>query len=245
MNKPFKFKQFTIQQDKCAMKVGTDGVLLGAWASLNNSPSSILDIGTGTGLIALQLAQRSNASTIDAIEIDDNAFEQAVENFENSNWGDRLFCYHASLEEFTQEIENKYDLIITNPPFYTDEYKAEDETRNKARFTTSLPFEELLFSISKLLSKNGTFSVVIPFKEECKFISLARKHHLYPVRICNVKGNASSEIKRSLLEFSFDENEIEQTTLIIEIGRHQYTKEYMVLVKDFYLKMDSEFISFR
>jgi len=221
------------------MKIGTDGVLLGGWASLKNNPNSILDIGTGTGLIALQLAQRSDAPTIDAIEINDSGFEQAVENFENSDWGDRLFCYHASLEEFTQEIDEKYDLIIANPPFYTDEYKAENESRNKARFTSSLSFEELLFSVSKLLSKNGTFSVIIPFKEENEFIILAKKHHLYPTRICNVKGNLSSEIKRSLLEFSFCENEIERTTLIIEIERHQYTKEYIALVKDFYLKMDS------
>ena len=116
--KPFKFKQFTIEQDRCAMKIGTDGVLLGAWVSLKNNPFSILDIGAGTGIIALQLAQRSHAEMIDALEIDENAYEQCVDNFENSQWGDRLFCYHASLEEFVEEIEDKYDLIISNPPFF-------------------------------------------------------------------------------------------------------------------------------
>ena len=119
MSKPFKFKEFTINQDQCAMKIGTDGVLLGAWTSIKENPYSILDIGTGTGIIALQLAQRTDAETIDAIEIDDKAYEQAVENFENSDWGDRLFCYHASLEEFVAEIDEKYDLIISNPPFFT------------------------------------------------------------------------------------------------------------------------------
>ncbi len=246
MKKPFKFKQFTIHQDKCAMKVGTDGVLLGAWTSLKNNSNSILDIGTGTGLITLQLAQRSDALTIDAIEIDDNAFEQAVENFENSNWGDRLFCYHASLDEFTSEIDEKYDLIVSNPPFYTPTLsstsltKGEEiisEARKKARFYDSLPFENLIDSVIKLLSKNGTFSVIIPFKEEENFIALAEKNNLFPTRICNVKGNQSTKSKRSLLEFSFQKNNIEHTTLIIEIERHKYTKEYQNLVKDFYLKM--------
>lgn len=122
-DKAFKFKEFIVNQDKCAMKIGTDGVLLGAWTSLNHEPNSILDIGSGTGIIALQLAQRSDAETIDALEIDDNAYEQSVENFENSDWGDRLFCYHASLEEYAQEVDDKYDLIVSNPPFILTIFK--------------------------------------------------------------------------------------------------------------------------
>ena len=236
---PFKFKQFTIYQDKCAMKIGTDGVLLGAWTSIKNHPDSILDIGTGTGIIALQLAQRSDASTIDAIELDDNAYEQAVENFENSNWGDRLFCYHTSLEEFTNEIDDKYDLIISNPPFYNDQFESTNRSRNKARFTSSLSFDSLLISNSKLLSTAGVFSTIIPFKEEQNFIKIAEKNKLFPTRICRVKGNPSSEIKRSLLEFSFEKNNPIITNLIIEINRHEYTDDYTELVKDFYLKMDS------
>ena len=111
-SKPFAFKYFKVTQDKCAMKIGTDGVLLGAWSSLEKNPFSILDIGAGTGILSLMLAQRSRAQLIDAIEIDDQAYEQCVENFEQSPWGDRLFCYHASLEEFAEDIEDKYDLII-------------------------------------------------------------------------------------------------------------------------------------
>jgi len=236
---PFKFKQFTIHQDKCAMKIGTDGVLLGAWTSIKNYPDSILDIGTGTGIIALQLAQRSDASTIDALEIDDNAYEQAVANFENSKWGDRLFCYHASLEEFTDEIDEKYELIIANPPFYNDQFETTNIARNKARFTSSLSFESLIISTSKLLTGNGTFSTIIPFKEEQNFIKIAEKNELFPVRICRVKGNPSSEIKRSLLEFSFENDKPITTNLIIEINRHEYTDDYIDLVKDFYLKMES------
>ena len=162
MTKPFKFKEFTINQDQCAMKIGTDSVLLGAWASIEKIPLSVLDIGAGTGVLSLMLAQRCSAELIDAIEIDDNAFEQCVDNFEQSPWGDRLFCYHASLEEFIEEIEDKYDLIICNPPFYSEDYKTKSDQRDLARFQDAMPFEHLLKSVSKLLSENGIFSVVIP-----------------------------------------------------------------------------------
>lgn len=233
----FKFKEFDILQDKTAMKVGTDGVLLGAWVSLANNPNNVLDIGTGTGLIALQIAQRSDAELIDAIEIDDNAFEQAVGNFEQSNWGDRLFCYHASLAEFVEEIEDKYDLIISNPPFYTANFETENDSRNKARFTSSLSFDELIDSASVLLSENGCFNVIIPFNEEVDFIEKAKSVKLFPNRICYVKGNPTAPIKRSMIAFSFNNSEIKTSELIIEIDRHQYTKTYTELVKDFYLKM--------
>jgi len=233
----FHFKKFSILQEKSAMKVGTDGVLLGSWASISQNPYAVLDIGTGTGLIALQLAQRSNAELIDALEIEDNAYEEAVENFEQSNWSDRLFCYHASLAEFVDEIDDKYDLIISNPPFYTDDYKSENLERNQARFTNSLSFEELIDSVIKLLAKDGVFSVIIPSKEEKYFTKLALKNKLFPNRICSVKGNSTSPIKRSLMEFSFNKSKIEYSELTIEISRHQYTKEYIELVKDFYIKM--------
>ncbi len=148
-NKPFKFKQFTVNQDKTAMKIGTDAVLLGAWANVENKPFSILDIGSGTGVLALMLAQRSHAELIDALEVDDNAYEQCVENFEISQWSDRLFCYHASLQEFVEEVDDKYDLIISNPPFYQDDYKSENKQRDLARFEDSMPFEYFLFSRAK------------------------------------------------------------------------------------------------
>ena len=233
----FKFKQFSVKQQKSAMKIGTDAVLLGAWTSLENMPFSILDIGTGTGVIALQLAQRSNADTIDAIEIEANAYEEAVTNFENSDWSDRLFCYHCSLAEFTQEIEEKYDLIISNPPFYTADFHSNNKQRTNARSTSSLSFEDLLLSVSKLLSTNGTFSVIIPFSEEANFINIANLNNLFLQRITHVKGNVHSKIKRSLLAFSFSEKTIEKSELIIEIERHRYTKEYLDLVKDFYLNL--------
>ncbi|WP_417443208.1 tRNA1(Val) (adenine(37)-N6)-methyltransferase [Joostella sp.] len=235
--KPFKFKEFTVQQDRCAMKIGTDGVLLGAWTSLKGNPFSVLDIGAGTGLIALMLAQRSNAELIDAIEIDDDAYEQCVGNFETSSWGDRLFCYHAGFDEFVEEIEDKYDLIISNPPFYTEDFTSHDNQREKARSNFSLPFEDLLKGVSLLLSSSGVFSIIIPYKEEVSFLELASKNNLFPNRVLRVKGNPTSEVKRSLIELSFLESDCNYEELIIEKERHKYTTDYIELTKDFYLKM--------
>jgi tRNA1Val (adenine37-N6)-methyltransferase len=234
----FKFKQFSIDQDRCAMKIGTDGVLLGAWAPTENNPFSVLDIGTGTGIIALMLSQRSYAQQIDALEIDENAYEQAVDNFENSPWSDRLFCFHAGLDEFVEEPEDEYDLIVSNPPFYTDDYKSENEQRDLARFADAMPFEDLVEAADLLLSENGILAIIIPYKEEDHFIALAKEYELYPIKITRVKGTPTTEIKRSLLAFSRNETATVLTNeLIIETARHVYTPEYIELTKDFYLKM--------
>ena len=234
----FQFKQFSINQDKTAMKVGTDGVLLGAWTPTNHNPFSILDIGTGTGLIALMLAQRTAAEQIDALEIDEDAYEQAVDNFENAPWSDRLFCFHAGLDEFIEEPEDEYDLIVSNPPFYSEDYKTENEQRDLARFQDALPFEDLVEAADLLLSENGILAVIIPYKEESRFIALAKDFELFPIKITRVKGTPTSEIKRSLLAFSRHEiADILTDELVIETDRHLYTTEYISLTKDFYLKM--------
>ncbi|WP_426090391.1 tRNA1(Val) (adenine(37)-N6)-methyltransferase [Flavobacterium sp. DSR3-2] len=234
----FQFKQFSLEQDRCAMKIGTDGVLLGAWTPIENNPISILDIGAGTGVIALMLAQRSNAEQIDALEIDEEAYEQSVDNFENSPWSDRLFCFHAGLDEFVEEPEDEYDLIVSNPPFYTDDYKSDNEQRDLARFADAMPFEDLIEAADLLLSENGIFAVIIPFKEEENFLALAKEYELYPLKITRAKGTPITEIKRSLLAFSRKESvNFPIDELIIETSRHQYTPEYIELTKDFYLKM--------
>ena len=128
-------------------------------------------------------------------------------------------------------------MIVSNPPFFKDNYETNDEARNRARFTSSLSFEELITSISKLLSHDGIFSVVIPFKEEGNFMKLAKAKNLYPARICHVKASPNSEIKRSLLEFTFNQKEVNREQLTIETTRHHYTLDYINLVKNFYLKM--------
>ncbi|UAB84864.1 methyltransferase [Zunongwangia sp. SCSIO 43204] len=237
--KPFKFKQFEVHQDRCAMKIGTDGVLLGAWATAPNQAQSILDVGTGTGVIALMMAQRYSAELIDALEIDENAYEQAVENFERSDWGDRLFCYHAEFGEFVEEMqdEEKYDLIISNPPFYNSDYKTTSEERDIARFQDALPFELLLEGSTYLLAEKGKLAVIIPKNQEERFLHIAKNFSLFPEKITYVKGTPDSEIKRCLISLISTPIETVTDELVIEHKRHQYTEAYMKLVSPFYLKM--------
>ena len=234
----FQFKQFSVNQDQTAMKIGTDGVLLGAWTPIENNPKSVLDIGTGTGIIALMLAQRCDAEQIDALEIDENAYEQAVENFEGSPWGDRLFCFHAGLDEFIDDPEDEYDLIVSNPPFFSEDYRSANEQRDLARFQEAMPFEELVEAADLLLSENGIFSVIIPFNEEDRFIELCAEVELFPIKVTRVKGAQNTKIVRSLLAFKrYELSVLTADELVIEISRHEYTPEYISLTKDFYLKM--------
>jgi tRNA1Val (adenine37-N6)-methyltransferase len=234
----FQFKQFSVNQDQTAMKIGTDGVLLGAWTPIDNNPKSVLDLGTGTGIIALMLAQRCDAEQIDALEIDENAYEQAVENFEGSPWGDRLFCFHAGLDEFIDDPEDEYDLIVSNPPFFSEDYRSANEQRDLARFQEAMPFEELVEAADLLLSENGIFSVIIPFNEEDRFIELCAEVELFPIKVTRVKGTQNTKIVRSLLAFKrYELSVLTADELVIEISRHEYTPEYISLTKDFYLKM--------
>ena len=234
----FNFKQFSVQQDKCAMKIGTDSVLLGAWCPIDNNPFSVLDIGAGTGVLSLMLAQRSHAEQIDALEIDEDTYEQCVENFEASPWSDRLFCFHAGLDEFIKEPEDEYDIIISNPPFYSEDYKTDNSQRDLARFQDAMPFEELVEAADLLLSENGIFAVIIPYKEEERFIDLCAEVELFPVKVTRVKGSHTTPIIRSLLAFKrYELSVLTADELVIEINRHEYTDDYINLTKDFYLKM--------
>jgi len=218
------------------MKIGTDGVLLGAWAPIDHKPYSILDIGTGTGLIALMLAQRSEADQIDAIELEPEAFEQALENFENSPWVDRLYCYHTSLQEFAGEIEDSYDLIVSNPPYFLPNPQA-DGKRSLARHHRHLSHEELITCSVKLLSKTGCCAFILPVQEEAQFLKFAEQSGLFPQKITRVRGHAESLVKRSLIELKFGEQDCITDELILEIERNTYTPSFRDLVKDFYLKL--------
>lgn len=220
------------------MKIGTDSVLLGAWCPIDNNPYSVLDIGAGTGILSLMLAQRSHAEQIDALEIDEAAYEQCVENFEASPWPDRLFCFHAGLDEFVDEPEDEYDLILSNPPFYAEDFKTDNSQRDLARFQDALPFEDLVEAADLLLSENGVFAVILPYKEEERFIDLCAEVELYPVKVTRVKGSHTTPIVRSLLAFKrYELSVLTADELVIEINRHEYTDAYVNLTKDFYLKM--------
>lgn len=234
---PFKFKQFSVDQKGAAMKVGTDGVLLGAWAPLPEDARQILDVGSGTGLIALMLAQRSDAPTIDGLEIDPGAYELCVENFEASPWGDRLFCYHGGLGEFAREVPETYDAIISNPPFHREAVSSGDLARDTARQLNSLPFDVLLDGVGKLLRPGGMFSLILPFSSEAEFRALALNHRLFPLRITRVRGHSKAPLKRSLLAFSNRKVTAVEDTLTIEQSRHVYTEPYKELTRDFYLRM--------
>jgi tRNA1Val (adenine37-N6)-methyltransferase len=237
----FQFKQFGVSQDRCAMKVGTDGVLLGAWVHVDHNPGRILDIGSGTGVIALMLAQRCPKAEIDGVELDPEAFEQCVENFEQSPWDINLFNYHISFQEFAREIEDKYDLIVSNPPFF-DHPDSPDNSRKLARDKSALPLDALISGAAELLSKEGRLALVLPATEEKYLKDLFQKHNFVLLRMTKVRGNDQSQVKRILIECQKAKSENTSydsviDELIIERQRHTYTEQYKALVREFYLKM--------
>lgn len=234
-NSSFAFKQFTIKQDLCAMKVGTDAVLLGAWIIPNGS-TNILDIGTGTGIIALMLAQKSNAH-IDAIDIDDNAVMQAKQNVSESKFANNIEITHASFQEFAKNTTKKFNLIVTNPPYFEQSLKSSDEKRSHARHADVLPFEDLLEGVIKILDPKGKFCLILPKLEAERFRNLAEKKGLFLSKLLRVKSKANKDSdKRHIMQFEFKPTEFSETTLAIELNeRHQYTKEYKELTKDYYI----------
>jgi tRNA1Val (adenine37-N6)-methyltransferase len=230
----FVFKQFTINQDKCAMKVGTDAVLLGSWVNPSNA-KTILDIGTGTGIIALMLAQRSGAR-IDAIDIDNNAFIQATENVNACNWKDRIHIHHISLQQFAPSIHHKYDLIVSNPPYFIDSSKASEESRTNARHTDHLPFDDLLKGVLHLLNPSGKFYIILPIKEGEFFREMAENNKLYLTKLTRVFTRADKPEKRLLMRFEFIKRMFSEDSIIIEQDeRHSYTAAYRELLKDYYM----------
>jgi tRNA1Val (adenine37-N6)-methyltransferase len=215
------------------MKVGTDGVLLGSWVK-PESALSILDIGTGTGLLALMVAQRTNA-TIDAIEIDAEACKQANENIAKSPWENRINVIHSSFQDYCGSSTKKYDLIISNPPYFNNSLKATNEKRTIARHSDSLPYDNLIEGVSKLLSENGRFCVVLPYIEAQLFIVDSALRHLYCNNKVNIKPSVQKKTNRVLAQFSKIRTRMEETTLSILDTNNSYTKEYKELTCDYYL----------
>ncbi len=235
-NKLFNFKQFSIAQDQCAMKIGTDGVLLGAWADVEDV-SNILDIGTGTGVIAIMLGQRNQQATIHGIDVDEAATVQAVENMANSPWAERLAAFHISIQSYALITDRKYDLVVSNPPFFTGGTLSSNQDKTNVRHTVKLPHGELLNAVRSLMTDNGRFCVILPLIEGLRFQELAESYHLYctkRIEVIPLKDKKATE--RLLLQFEKVQKPLEISALEIQNGsaRHDYTEEYKALTKAFY-----------
>ena len=300
-NPYFSFKQFTVWQEHAAMRVGTDGVLLGAWCDLSSDVSAVipdestdrrqpenvcpadpsqildssnrdqtvwddhvqdereksvcgaqngadaetkkvgrvLDIGSGTGVIALMVAQRTSNAQIDAVEPDSGSCEDALRNFAESPWADRLHLHGVTLQEYVSCYAEKvqYDLIVSNPPYFVDSLKAPDPVRNAVRHAVSLPFEELLDGVKALLAEHGRFAAILPVTEGVLLEKLALERSLHCVRKCLVQTKPGVPPKRVMMEFGRKSVPLRSDLLIMETERQQeFTEEYRRLTRDFYLK---------
>lgn len=233
-NPYFKFKQFTVYHDKCAMKVGTDGVLIGAWTDVSRA-ERVLDIGTGSGLIALMIAQRC-AAFVMGIDIDEDAVAQARENVMASPWSERITIARQDARVMASECGGKFDVILSNPPYFAEDVKCPEAQRNTARHTDELNFHSLLQAVSALLTDDGAFSVVLPAGVAPDFIALAVKFGLFLNRQTWVHTKPDMPAKRVLMAFT--KNKAAQTQvehLTIETAPKVYTPEFRTLMKDFYL----------
>jgi tRNA1Val (adenine37-N6)-methyltransferase len=230
----FTFKQFTICQDNCAFKVGTDGVLLGAAADVSNA-CSILDIGTGTGLIAIMLAQRTSAE-IFAIEPDPSSYMQACSNASMSPWSGRIKIFRTTLQKFDPG-STKFDLIVSNPPFFSDSLRNPDPAKAVARHNDLLSRKELLSGAKRLLAKGGKLEVIMPYVEGSILVAEAPEYDLYCNRMLKIRPLPTSEVRRLILTFSGEKTTLNESWLTIEHGkRHEFTEEYKNLTRDFYLR---------
>ncbi|MEM0993747.1 MAG: methyltransferase [Bacteroidota bacterium] len=233
---PFKFKQFEIQQDQCPMKVGTDGILLGAWADVADA-KHVLDIGTGTGLIAIMLGQRNELAKIDAVEIDECACSQASANMQAAPWSDRLQAIPVAIQDFAQSAQQSYDLIVSNPPFFSGGTFSDKADRNQVRHTVKLPHGDLLRAVQKLLAKDGKFALILPLIEGLRFEELAQNYNLYCTKRTEVFPRADKNVERLLLQFEQQPKPIIKEQLIVQKGAiaNDWTEAYQALTGMFYL----------
>jgi tRNA1Val (adenine37-N6)-methyltransferase len=231
---PFRFKRFSIEHQQSAMKVGTDAVLLGAWADFENQ-NQILDVGTGTGVIALMMAQRFEKSRIIAIDIEKEACKEAQLNVGSSPFSDRIDVLETDIMDYRPA--DKFDGIICNPPFFTNSLKSANTQRDLARHDDSLSAVQLIARCSELLNDKGSAAFILPSQSGDIFVDLAKRYDLYVQRLCRVSGNSTGPVKRILVQLGKQEIPKLREELVIEIGRHKYTEQYKNLVKDFYLAM--------
>jgi len=232
---PFQFKQFAIHQEKCSMKVGTDGILLGAWAPVEKTTTA-LDIGTGTGLIALMLAQRNPLIKVHAVEIDPASCQQASGNFSASPWADRLELFAASIQDFADQSDQRYDLIVSNPPFFSGGTFSSTADRQLVRHTIKLPHGDLLAAVQKVLAPEGMFCVILPLIEGLRFIELAGQYNLHCVHTTRVRPKPQKPVERLLIQLRRQPQPLVEDELVIQQGDPQeWTAEYRALTGAFYL----------
>jgi tRNA1Val (adenine37-N6)-methyltransferase len=239
-NSFFQFKQFTVRQDRCAMKVCTDACLFGAWVTdelLRQAPvrPQILDIGAGTGLLALMVAQKHPRAVIDAVEINPEAASQAAENFAASPWSDRLHVHPIPVQEFYTPSRHRYDVILANPPFYANDLKSGNTGRNLALHSEKLNFFELLSVVERHLAPHGVFAVLLPYQRTAEFIRTAHEKSLYPFQRVSVRQSAIHAFFRSMVSFSRTPAVVIETELTITAENGGYTPAFARLLQDFYL----------
>lgn len=233
-NNYFTFKQFTIRQERSVFKVGTDGVLLGACADLEGG-KRILDIGTGTGLIAIMAAQRSEAEIV-AIEPEENSYTDACSNVKECKWNNRIIVRNSDFREYFTGHPEPFDIVLTNPPYFRDSLKSPDTEKSATRHTDSLSSDDILEGADKLLNVSGSLQIILPFAEGTIFIAEASQYRLYCNRIIKLKAVPTGEIKRLIMKFERTKKPLKEKFLTIETGtRHSYTEEYKEITKDFYL----------
>ena len=227
--KPFRFQQFSIQQSKDVFRVGTDGVLLGAMCNVKNA-KKILEIGTGTGLISLMLAQRNVSAKISAIDINENAVKLASENFRNSIFNENLKVELKDFKNF--ETNENFDLVVCNPPFFEENASAKDVL---ARQQVELNFRNLVEKSTEIITKKGILSIILPFEAATDVKSLAEEFNLYLVREINIYGIEGGNLKRNILEFSLAQKPLEISDFVIEKSPREYSDQYLELTKDFHV----------
>lgn len=231
----FRFKQFSVAHDRSTHKIGTDGVLLGAWADVSHV-QYVLDVGTGTGVIALMMAQRTAESVlIDAVEIEKQDSEQALENVLQSPWASRISVHHTSIQNFSPS--HRYDLVVSNPPYFINSWKPPEKRRSQARHTHELSFDELLGAASRLLTPTGRLAVILPYQEALQFTDRAKDYELHVIRRMAFRSRAHKPVERLLLEFSRTAADVKEESLILHGNGEEWSDDYKRLTREFYLKI--------
>jgi tRNA1Val (adenine37-N6)-methyltransferase len=231
--KTFRFKQFSVDHDRCTMKVGTDGVLLGAWVNIEEA-STILDIGTGSGVIALMMAQRAVVGAhVDAVELEHQDAQQALENVARSPWPSKISIHVTDIQDFYPP--HHYELIVSNPPFFHNSYHSPDERRIEARHTTRLSHDGLLATVDRLLHSSGRFNTILPPTEGIKFQELARQKNLFCRRLYTFYTRREKPAERLLMEFRRNEGDVETGEIVLYDHALAWSDGYKDLTKDFYL----------